>query len=100
MRGCVTDQHIKKAREDCSRCPMERALEDLFNKKIMVGMLATFYLEDGSFDDDFRYRLTPKVARWVRNFDNEVEVKPFEFKIDGKSIEMITEKEYESTRKD
>ena len=101
MRGSITDQHIKKAREDCSRCPMERALEDLFNKKVTVGMWSAYHWGDRSEDDcTFSYRLTPKISEWVSNFDNGVEVEPFDFKIDGKYIDMASEKGHESTRKD
>lgn len=101
MRGSVTDHHIEKGREDCSRCPIERSLQDIFKKEFTVGMWSAYHWGDGTENDEtVSYRMTPKVSEWIRSFDDGIEVKPFEFEINGRYIEMTTEKEDADTRKD
>lgn len=93
QKGRVTKEYIKEARkEECSRCPMELALQDIFKKKFTVGLWSAYHWGDGSKKDPtINYRLTQDISKWISSFDNNEDVKPFNFEIDEKYITMTAE---------
>lgn len=104
-KGKVTDQHIRDAKKeieehliqenykDFPKDPLEIELQRIFKKDVVTSRRLAYYFGENTEDDpNFSYRLSPKVSKWVSQFNNFEEVEPFEFEIGKYDIVMIEEK--------
>lgn len=71
----VTAQDIKKGeKKSCSHCPIARAGQRVIKKNVTVGDADLGY-------DDYEARLPQKAIKFIMDFDRNIPVKPFSFKI-------------------